>query len=196
MVFRPGGTTRMLSTLAIAFSMSTDAFAASLSKGATLDRLSFRESVRIGVIFGSVEAVTPLIGWGLGIAASAYVVAVDHWIAFGLLGVIGLKMIWEGLTRPDDAKQNGRHSTIALILTALGTSIDALAIGVTLSIIGADILVTALAIGAATCFMVGLGVIIGRFVGAQLGRAAEVAGGLVLIVVGSSILTQHLGIWT
>ena len=187
---------RMLSTFAIAFSMSADAFAASLSKGAALDRPPLKESVRIGVIFGSVEAITPVIGWACGIAASAYVAAVDHWIAFGLLGVIGLKMVWDGLTRPKHTTRGNRHSLRSLVLTAIGTSIDALAVGVTLSFVGADILATALAIGAATCFMAGLGVMIGRFVGSQLGRAAEIVGGLVLVMVGTSILMQHLGVWT
>ncbi len=186
----------MFSTIAIAFGMSADAFAASLGRGAALDRLPFRESVRIGVIFGSVEAIAPVIGWALGMAASAWVAAIDHWIAFGLLGAIGLKLIRDGLTRPGEAVRNGRHSTVSLVLTAMGTSIDAMAVGITLSLIGADILVAALGIGAATCFMTCVGVMIGRYAGARLGRAAEVVGGLVLIAVGTSILTQHLGIWS
>ncbi len=185
----------MLSTFAIAFGMSADAFAASIGKGASAERVSFRESFRVGVIFGAVEAVMPLVGWAFGVAAGAYVAAVDHWIAFGLLGGIGLKMAWDGLTRPEDARRSGRCSTVALVLTALGTSIDALAVGVTLALVGADILATALGIGAATCFMAGLGVAIGRVAGARIGRAAEVAGGCVLVGVGASILIEHLGIW-
>lgn len=185
----------MLSTFAIAFSLSTDTFAASIIKGAAADRFSVRESVRIGVIFGSVEGIMPLIGWALGTASSAYVAVVDHWIAFGLLGIIGLKMVRDGLCRPKEIQPTGRHSTFSLLATATGTSIDALAIGVTLSLIGADILFAALGIGAMTCLMAILGVGIGRFAGHQIGRAAEVVGGLVLATVGVSILTSHLGIW-
>lgn len=186
----------MLSTFAIAFGLSTDAFAASIIKGAAADRLSLRESVRIGLIFGSVEAIMPLIGWTLGIASSAYIAVVDHWIAFGLLGTIGLKMVRDGLCRTDEIKPTGRHSTFSLLATATGTSIDALAVGVTLSLIGADILVAALGIGAATCLMAILGAGIGRFAGNQIGRTAEVAGGLVLVAVGVSILISHLRLST
>lgn len=184
----------MFSTLAIAFSMSTDAFAASLSKGAALEKPRFIEIVRTGLIFGSVEAVTPLLGWVLGLAASSYVAAVDHWIAFGLLGVIGLNMSWSGLTRPPETVRPSRHSFSVLLLTAVGTSLDAMAVGVTLALVDANILVTALAIGAATCVMTGIGVAIGRFAGRRLGRAAEVFGGLVLVAVGTSILASHLGL--
>jgi putative Mn2+ efflux pump MntP len=185
----------MLSTFAIAFSMSTDAFAASLSKGAALHKPKFTEAIRTGFIFGSVEAVTPLIGWACGLAASSYVAAIDHWIAFGLLGAIGLKMIWESLTRPPKAERARRHSLGVLVLTAIGTSLDALAVGVTLALLSADIVVTALAIGGATCLMAALGVMLGRIAGARLGRAAEILGGSVLMAIGTTILLRHLGIW-
>lgn len=185
----------MLSTIAIAFSMSTDAFAASLGKGAALDRPSFGEVLRTGLVFGTVEAITPLVGWAIGIAAASYVAEIDHWIAFGLLGIIGLRMIYEGLTRENGMERARRHSLGVLVVAAFATSIDALAVGITLSLVRADIVVTALAIGAATFLMACLGVTIGRLVGAQLGRAAEIVGGLVLIGVGTTILLEHLGLW-
>lgn len=185
----------MLSTLVIAFSMSTDAFAASLGKGAALERPRFREIARTAFIFGFVEALTPFVGWTLGILASAYVAEIDHWIAFVLLGLIGVRMVWEGVRRPGEAPRVSRHSLQILVLTALGTSMDALVVGVSLSLLQADILVTALSIGAATCLMAAVGMSIGRFVGPYLGRAAEVAGGFLLIGVGTSILVRHLGIW-
>lgn len=184
----------MLSTVAIAFSMSTDAFAASLGKGAALERPSVAEILRTGFVFGTVEAITPLVGWAIGIAAAAYVQEIDHWIAFGLLAIIGLRMVWQGLTREDSAERASRHSVGVLVSTALATSIDALAVGVTLSFLNADIVITALTIGAATFCMTCLGATIGRFAGARLGRSAEILGGIVLIGVGTTILVEHLGL--
>jgi putative Mn2+ efflux pump MntP len=176
----------------LALSMSSDAFAAALGKGAVLDRPKFSEAVRTGAIFGTIEAITPLIGWGLGRAASGYIAAFDHWVAFGLLAVIGGKMIWDSFQRDENDKRPQRHSFWVLALTALGTSIDALAVGVTLALIGANILVNALAIGTATFIMTTIGVMAGRLLGARFGKYAEGLGGVILIVIGANILAQHL----
>jgi putative Mn2+ efflux pump MntP len=181
----------LLSVVIIAFSMSSDAFAAALAKGAQLLRPSLTEALRTGAIFGTIEAVTPVIGWAAGLAASSYIAAIDHWIAFGLLGLIGAKMIWDSVQRPDDEEKPQQHSSSALVITAIGTSIDAMAVGVTLALIDADIIVTALAIGAATFAMVTIGVLVGRVLGAKYGRFAEAAGGVGLIVLGTKILIEH-----
>ena len=181
-----------LPVILLAFSMSTDAFAASLGKGAVLDRPKFSEALRTGLIFGSIEATTPVIGWALGRAASRYIEAFDHWIAFGLLAGIGGKMLWDSFQRDPEAEKPQRHSFAVLALTALGTSIDALAVGVTLALIDANILVNALAIGLATFLMTTTGVMVGRFLGARFGKYAEAAGGIILIVIGANILAQHL----
>jgi putative Mn2+ efflux pump MntP len=183
----------LLPVLFIAFSMSTDAFAAALGKGAALDRPKWSEALRTGLIFGGIETITPVIGWALGRAASGYIAAVDHWIAFGLLLLIGGKMIWDSFQRDEEDVKPQRHSLGVLVLTAIGTSIDALAVGVTLALVDANIVVNALAIGAATFTMTTIGVMAGRFLGARLGKHAELAGGLVLIGIGSHILLQHLG---
>lgn len=151
--------------------------------------------MRTGIVFGAVETLTPLLGWAFGFVASAYIEAVDHWIAFGLLFAIGCKMVWEALTRAPEARGIRRHSLAVLVLTALATSLDAFAVGVTLALLSADIVVTALAIGAATFVMASLGLLIGRVVGTLLGRIAEVAAGVCLVAIGTTILTQHLGIW-
>jgi len=182
----------MISTFAVAFGMSADAFAAALGKGAALHRPRLREIIRTGLIFGSVESLATVFGWSVGLAASGHVAAVDHWIAFALLGAIGLKMFWEGATRPVAVDRVRRHSLRLLVLTAFGASIDASAVGMTLALIGADIAVTALAVGATTCVMSGVGMALGRLVGARFGRVAEAFGGLTLIAVGTSILVSHL----
>ena len=180
-----------LPVLLLALSMSSDAFAAALGKGARLDRPSLGEALRTGLIFGSIEAITPVIGWALGRAASGYIEAFDHWIAFGLLAVIGGKMIWDSLRRSGEEEKPQKHTLAVLVVTAIGTSIDALAVGVTLALIGASILINALAIGAATFTMVTIGVMMGRYLGEKFGRMAEAAGGVILIAIGLKILLEH-----
>jgi putative Mn2+ efflux pump MntP len=181
----------VLPVVLLALSMSTDAFAAAIGKGAQLDRPSLREALRTGLIFGSIEAATPLIGWGLGKAASRVISAYDHWIAFAILALVGSKMIWDAVRREPDAEKPKSHSLAVLALTAVGTSIDALAVGVTLALIGANILVNALAIGIATFVMVTIGMLTGRMLGEKFGHYAEAAGGVVLILIGVAILAQH-----
>ena len=112
--------------------------------------------------------MTPVIGWALGMAASRYIAAFDHWIAFGLLLVIGGKMIWDAARREDEEEKPKSHGLMVLVLTAIGTSIDALAVGVTLALIGANIIVNALAIGAATFTMVTIGVMTGPLSGRKI----------------------------
>ena len=182
-----------LAVVLLALSMSADAFAAALGKGARLDRTGWGEALRTGAIFGGIEAVTPLIGWALGMAASRYVAAFDHWIAFGLLTVIGGKMLWDAARREEEDEKPKSHGLMVLVLTAIGTSIDALAVGVTLAIVGANIIVNALAIGAATFTMVTIGVMTGRVLGEKFGRYAEAGGGVILIAIGFKILIDHIG---
>jgi putative Mn2+ efflux pump MntP len=181
----------LVAIVIIAFSMSADAFAAALGKGAMLERPRFSEAVRTGLVFGIVEAVTPLIGWAAGLAASTYITAIDHWIAFALLAAIGGKMIWESVRRPVEQERPNRHSFRLLLMTAIGTSIDALAVGVTLAFLNAYILLTAAAIGLATFMMTTVGFMVGHFIGGTFGRIAEALGGLGLILIGTKILIEH-----
>jgi putative Mn2+ efflux pump MntP len=176
----------------LAFSMSADAFAAALCKGIRLDRPGWGEALRTGAIFGGIEMATPVIGWALGKAASNRIEAFDHWIAFGLLLVIGGKMIWDAVRRHDENEKPRSHGFWVLAATAVGTSIDALAVGVMLALIDANIVANALAIGAATFTMTTIGVMTGRMLGEKFGRYAEAAGGVILIAIGGSILARHL----
>jgi manganese efflux pump family protein len=182
-----------LATLILAFGMSVDAFAAAIGKGAALHRPRLSEALRTGLIFGLVETLTPILGWALGLTAASYVDAVDHWLAFVILGLVGGRMIWGALRTPKPVEQRPqRHALGLLLATAFGTSIDAAAVGVTLAFIGADIARTALAIGAATFLMATAGMLIGRYLGVRLGRVAEGLGGVGLILLGAKILTEHL----
>ncbi|QNA89633.1 manganese efflux pump MntP [Massilia sp. Dwa41.01b] len=180
-------------TASLALAMSTDAFAAAVGKGAALQRPQLREALRTGAIFGVIEGLTPLLGWALGQAAAPYVQAWDHWIAFVLLGLLGLRMIHEGLQAPETGEDKpSSHGFWRLALTGMATSIDALIVGAGLAFIDANILVVAAAIGCATFVMVTIGVMLGRGLGALVGKRAELVGGLVLIVIGSLILYEHL----
>ncbi len=128
-------------------------------------------------------------------AASSFVEAIDHWIAFGLLGIIGGKMIYESLKADHATRERPhRHSALVLIFTAIGTSLDALAVGVSFAFLNVNILVAAGAIGISTFVMTTMGVMIGRIVGTKLGSQAEFVGGLCLIAIGCFILAEHT-IW-
>jgi putative Mn2+ efflux pump MntP len=181
-------------TAALALAMSADAFAAAISKGAALQRPQIKEALRTGLIFGVIEGITPVVGWALGLMAASYVEAWDHWIAFALLGILGLKMIHEGLAAPEVEREKPEsHSFWLLAITGFATSIDAMAVGVGLAFLGADIAATAAAIGFSTFVMVTLGVMLGRGLGAIAGKRAELVGGVVLIAIGCLILYEHIG---
>lgn len=173
----------------LAVGMSVDAMIAGLSRGAK-ERYAIRAAIGAGLVFGIVEMITPLIGWILGVLASGYVQAIDHWIAFGLLGAIGIKMILESFRPRHDAQQP--HSFWALIATAVGTSIDAMAVGVSLAFLDVNIILVACAIGVATTVMATAGMLAGRYIGVKLGRIAEFLGGIALMGIGLSILIEHL----
>lgn len=178
-------------TLLLAFGMSMDAFAASMSKGATLHKPKFSEALRTGLIFGAIETLTPLIGWGLGMLASQFVLEWNHWIAFILLTFLGGRMVIEGIRNEVEDEPVHRHGFWLLVTTAIATSLDAMAVGVGLAFLQVNIIATALAIGCATLIMSTLGMMIGRFIGPLLGKRAEILGGLVLIGIGAQIMWSH-----
>ena len=183
----------------LSLSMSADAFAAAIGRGAQ-HRPTLPQALRSGLVFGVIEAVTPLIGFALGIAAAGFVAAVDHWIAFGLLGAVGGKMIWEALKVEDEPDEEVEATTavsrglIALVATAVGTSIDAGAIGVSLALLGENIWLIAACIGFTTFTLATLGLLIGKAAGTRLGKVVELVGGFALIALGLKILLEHLGV--
>jgi putative Mn2+ efflux pump MntP len=182
-----------ISLIFLALAMSTDAFAAAIGKGSSLHKRRLIEALRTGLIFGVIEAITPVIGWGIGQVATRFVESWDHWIAFVLLLALGLHMIYNGFKHDqEDEQKPDQHSFLILAVTAFATSIDALAVGVGLAFVDVNIMVAALAIGIATTVMVTLGVMLGRVLGTVVGKRAEIVGGLVLIAVGATILFEHL----
>jgi len=180
--------------------MSTDAFAAAIAKGASLHKPRITEALRMGLIFGTIEAITPVIGWCIGQAASQYVGMWDHWIAFTVLVLLGLHVIYNGLKSEAEfdgeleprLEKKTQHALPVLMLTAFATSIDALAVGTSLAFVDVNILVAALAIGSATFIMVTIGVMLGRSLSDRIGDRAEIIGGIILILIGCSILYERL----
>ncbi|MGE6324844.1 manganese efflux pump MntP family protein [Psychrobacter sp. NPDC078370] len=187
-----------IALLLLALSMSTDAFSVAISKGASLKNPRFIEAFRMGVIFGTIEAITPIIGWLIGHSATSFIDASfieawDHWVAFVILAALGLHMLYEGLKPSDEmAEAPSRHSFLKLAITAFGTSIDAMAVGVSLAFVKVNILLAAGLIGLATTVMVTLGVMLGKVLGSLIGHRAEIFGGVMLIAIGAWILFSHL----
>lgn len=189
-----------LSLLIMSFSMSADAFAVSISKGVLMKTPNIRQAIKVGILFGVVEGITPVMGWLAGSAASGFIEAIDHWICFAILLAVGGKMIFESFQGEDPEEDEQIPSSSSklkalglLVLTAVGTSIDAMAVGVSLAFLDVKIWVAALSIGAATTLMVFTGMIAGHYLGARVGKYAEALGGIALIVIGTQILLSHLG---
>lgn len=191
-----------LAIAGLSFSMSADACAAAIGQGA-VRKPTFAEAIRSGAVFGAIEAVTPLIGWVLGTVAAGFITGIDHWIAFGLLGGVGGKMLWEGTQKSLGRKTAAedpvpattrRQGARTLVLTAIGTSIDAAAVGVTLAFLEVNILLVALAIGATTFLLTTAGLMLGAVLGRRFGGWVEMFGGLVLMTIGTIILLEHTGV--
>ncbi len=187
----------LLTTILLALGMSVDAFAAALARGAGSLHYTWRQTVKTALIFGIIETITPLIGWLAGSMAQKFIAEYDHWLAFGLLLGLGLKMIWGALHDGDEAAAadgNRTDTTLMLtIITAIATSIDSMVVGVGLAFLDANIWLTALAIGTSTTIMAAVGLRLGRLLGQKIGSRAEMAGGVVLIGIGTFILLEHLG---
>lgn len=178
--------------VALAFALAADAFAVALCQGAAA-RAGLRGAVRIGAAFGAAQALMPLLGWAAGVAFASVIRNVDHWVAFGLLAVLGAKTLREGLSaETDDCDASRSLSGWALLGAAFATSIDAAAAGVTLPALGAPVAVVCAVIGVVTLVACTGGVFLGAAGGARLGKRAEIVGGLALIAIGTKILIEHV----
>jgi len=182
-----------LTLFVLSLALAADAFAAAVCQGATATpRPGVGAALRVGAAFGAAQAVMPLVGWLLGAAAISIVREFDHWVAFVLLAGIGAKMLWEARQPSDCGPPAPMMTGWALGAAALATSIDAAAAGVTLPLIGLPVLVSAAVIGLVTLTLSTAGVAIGAAAGARIGRGATLAGGVVLILLGTKILFEHL----
>jgi len=182
--------------LFLAVGLSMDAFAVSICKGLSIKKIKFKHSVIAGLYFGIFQAGMPLIGYMLGIQFKDIISSIDHWIAFGLLGIIGLNMIREARHQEEDIYQSidesNEMSPQKMLILAVATSIDALAIGVTFAFLNVNIISAVSIIGTITFFMSALGIKIGNIFGSKYKSKAEFAGGFILILLGIKILAEHL----
>lgn len=183
--------------LLIAVGVSADAFAVAVGRGLAVRRLDLRAALTLAVAFGSFQAAMPVLGWLLASQLADVVMTIDHWIAFGLLVALGIRMIKTALA-PDPAESPPvRNAVLTLpqVLTlAMATSLDALAVGIGFALLDADILGAAALIGVVTLALSFMGVVVGHHAGAGCRRPAEGAGGLVLIAIGTQVLLSHLGL--
>ena len=180
-----------LTLVGLALALAMDAFAVALGTGVILQKLTGRHLFRLGFHFGLFQALMPVIGWLAGLSIIQWVEAWDHWIAFSLLAIIGGRMIYEAFS--DEEKTDDRDPTkgLSLVLLSIATSIDALAVGFSLSVIGVSIWMPALVIGLVAGAFTVAGMLLGRRLGDRWGQRVEVLGGLVLIAIGLKILLEH-----
>ena len=179
--------------LLIAIGLSMDAFSVSICKGLTTKRFSWRMALLCGLWFGFFQALMPVIGYFLGAQFQELIEAYDHWIAFGLLFLIGANMIREALSKKEESA-NGDLDVKTMFLLAIATSIDALAVGVSFACIQVKLWSSVLIIGITTFLFSVLGVKIGNVFGSKYEKSAGIVGGIILILIGLKILLEHLGV--
>lgn len=201
----------ILSIILIAIGLSMDAFAVSVTNGIIIKDIKMGHALKIGLYFGAFQAVMPIIGWLAGSQFEEYIISIDHWIAFVMLAFIGGKMIWEAYGAEDNETETveemcevavSKQNTVCedplrigrLIVLAVATSIDALAVGISFAFLRVSIIQSAALIGMITFIICFAGVYIGNKCGCLLKRKAEIVGGLILICIGLKILLEHLGI--
>ena len=180
-----------LTLLLIALGLSMDAFAVSISNGITIQRQRANHALKIGIFFGSFQALMPLIGWSAGLSFRELISGVDHWIAFGLLSFIGCKMIYESRKMGGQGKETKPLSFPTLLLLSVATSIDALAVGISFALLDISIVTPILVIGAVTFVLSFFGVMTGSKIGHFFEKKIEILGGLILIGIGIKILIEH-----
>lgn len=177
----------------LAIGLSMDAFAVSICKGLALQKSTVKSSIIVGLWFGGFQALMPIIGYILGVQFKDKITSIDHWIAFVLLGLIGINMIREALSNDEEPSDQSLNCKTMLLL-AIATSIDALAVGITFAFLNVHLIYAVSLIGLTTFVLSAVGVKIGNIFGAKYKSKAELAGGIILILLGTKILLQHLGV--
>jgi len=184
----------LIELLLVSVSLSMDAFAVALCKGLSMKKLNMRNALIIALFFGGFQAAMPFIGWLLGKQFAQFITGFDHWIIFGLLVLIGGKMVYEAFSAEDCPAGSGDVIKVKeLVLLSMATSIDALAVGVSFAFLQVQILPAILLIGIITLVISLIGVIIGNRFGVHFQKKAELSGGIILILIGIKILFDHLG---
>lgn len=183
----------LLTLLTLAVGLSMDAFAVSICKGISMKKMNWKKAIIIGLYFGGFQALMPTLGYFLGTAFQSLITSVDHWIAFVLLGIIGGEMIKESF-EIDSENQNDDVSFKTMIILAIATSIDALAVGITFAFLNVNLGLAVSLIGIITFILAVAGTKIGNRFGDKYEKKAEFVGGVILILLGVKILLEHLNI--
>ncbi len=177
--------------LLLAVGLSMDAFAVAICKGLAMEKLDGKKMALVGLWFGGFQALMPTLGWLLGTTFEQYITSIDHWVAFALLTLIGANMIREALSK-DEEKDSGSLAFRVMLLLAIATSIDALAVGVTFAFLQVNVWLAVCLIGVTTFLLSCAGVKVGHVFGEKYKSKAEFIGGAILILLGIKILLEHL----
>jgi putative Mn2+ efflux pump MntP len=182
-----------LTILGLAVGLAMDALAVAIATGFALGRPSPRQVLRLALAFGFFQFLMPVVGWLAGRSVEAYIREVDHWIAFSLLAFVGGKMLWEARRNGTEVSPGDPTRGWMLLVLSIATSIDALAVGLSMAFLGGPVWMPSVVIGLVAFAFTAAGVVAGARVGRALGRWPEVVGGLVLLGIGVKILVEHLG---
>jgi len=182
----------MITIIFVALGLAMDAFAVSITSGVTIRHLRINHALRISLCFGSFQAAMPVIGWLAGLSLRDFISGIDHWIAFGLLSFIGLKMIYEAIKMEKGERGIDPLNPSVLFMLSIATSIDALAVGVSFAFLKISIATPIVVIGIVTFLLSFLGIFIGNRIGHFFEKKIEILGGLLLIGIGTKILVEHL----
>ena len=180
-----------LTIFGIALALAMDAFAVALAAGAVITPLTGRHLFRLGFHFGLFQALMPIAGWLVGMTVQKWIAAYDHWIAFVLLAVVGGRMIKEAFDEDEDKAASDPTRGLTMVILSVATSIDALAVGLSLAMLGVSVWLPAAVIGVVACVLTVFGMLLGRRLGGDWGKRVEVCGGLVLCGIGLKILLEH-----
>jgi len=183
----------LITILGLAVALAMDAFAVALGTALTLPKMTGRHLFRLGWHFGLFQALMPIVGWLAGMSIQKWIVSFDHWVAFGLLSFIGGRMLWEATHPEEKSERNDPTRGWSLMVLSVATSIDALAVGLTLAMLNVSIWFPSLIIGLVAGVLTIVGMLLGRRLNGHWGPRVEILGGLVLIGIGIKILVEHLG---
>lgn len=185
----------ILEIMLLGISLAMDAFAVSICKGLSMEKINWKKGITIGLYFGIFQALMPVIGYFLGSAFESFVTSIDHWIAFVLLFFIGGNMIKEAFSEDEKENCNDNVDFKTMIILAIATSIDALAVGITFAFLNVNLLLAVSIIGLTTFIISLIGVKIGNKFGNKYEKKAQITGGIILLLIGTKILLEHLGVF-
>lgn len=186
-----GSDMEFLSIFLVALGLAADCFAVALSGSIAMVSLSIIQGLRTALAFGVFQGLMPVLGWLAGRTIVGYIEAYDHWLALGLLTFVGGRMIWESFRPEDKPKNTDITRGLTLVLLAVATSIDALAVGLTFAFMQIDIVLATLTIGSVSFVVTIIGLLLGKKVGSLFGKRVEIVGGLILIGIGLKIVIEH-----